>query len=56
MIPLLFVIGIVIGIAVAVVRYRGQTSERGIESGIASFRREMHALAPPDDDTSEENR
>jgi hypothetical protein len=37
------VIIVVVGVSVLAYRYR---SERGIESGITSFRRELRALAP----------
>lgn len=46
-VTILVIVGIV-GIGVGILAYRGRT-EKGIESGITSFRRELHALAPRPD-------
>lgn len=43
------VIVVVVVLGVAVVAYRNR-SEKGIESGISSFRRELRALAPESDE------
>ncbi len=46
-VTIVVIVGI-IGIGVGVLAYRSRT-EKGIESGISSFRRELHALAPRPD-------
>ena len=43
-VTIVVIVGI-IGIGVGILAYRNRT-EKGIESGITSFRRELHALAP----------
>lgn len=43
-VTIVVIVGI-IGIGVGFLAYRNRT-EKGIESGITSFRRELHALAP----------
>ena len=45
MLPTILVIVLIVVIGVSVLAYRSRT-ERGIESGISSFRRELRALAP----------
>ncbi len=48
-VTIVVIVGI-IGIGVGILAFRSRT-EKGIESGITSFRRELHALAPhPDED------
>ncbi|WP_436793514.1 hypothetical protein [Actinospongicola halichondriae] len=42
-VTIMVIVGI-IGIGVGILAYRSRT-EKGIESGISSFRRELHALA-----------
>ena len=45
MLPTILVIIVIVIVGVSVLAYRSRT-ERGIESGISSFRRELRALAP----------
>lgn len=44
----LLVVVVVVALAATVLAYRNRP-ESSIESGISSFRREMRALAPPDE-------
>ncbi len=54
-VTIVVIVGI-IGIGVGILAYRNRT-EKGIESGITSFRRELHALAPrPGDERSAPHR
>ena len=45
MLPTILVIVLIVVVGVSILAYRNR-AERGIESGISSFRRELHALAP----------
>ncbi len=45
MLPTLIVVVLIVVVGVAVLAYRNR-AQRGIESGISSFRRELRALAP----------
>lgn len=49
-VTIVVIVGIVV-VGVGILAYRNRT-EKGIESGITSFRRELHALAPRTDEES----
>ncbi len=48
MVPILLMVIVIVVVGVGVLAYRNR-SDKGIESGITSFRRELRALAPTSD-------